>query len=553
MGISVDDYSSVSDRQVNSKYYSNKINTEVTDDDATGYLDFDDYLKVLTAQMSNQDFNNAMSDSEFIQQMASYSMMEAISQLSKQSALTYTSSLIGKAVTVSTGKEYETGLVEAVTVTKNGCQLLVNGGLFEADSITDVLDGDVFANLHSFVGHTVEILGEDKNITGKVEAVVIKNGEGYVVLENGDYYSLSSIVNIVTPESGGESSEGGESTGDKENTENKGGESGTAQVNEAKAESGNTAYSTARVRSALSSDSKASFDTLMDMLDGKTNSNGVENLADMAAGQAIRASASRLTYRTAQVEEPIAVSGLNGDTSRIPAPSSYDRDYEQSGQSGSQSYTQEDYQGSRSVNRLKDASPKSGYDSGDDYGVTSVNLSDAESTSLQQYKQDLSSSQQSSSLPVSTRKYADKYPLEAAFADEMGTNMVDIRFIGNTTINSRIDTSEILCYSEKGRAVTDIGWCGKGILGEVVTFADGTQRVEIIGPTEVSYLYTSGDLTLDEICNPDAKPGSLAGKLTPFETAIRHYATEYTAAEEAEMKLFGEYCARHALIHYNEF
>ena len=128
--------------------------------------------------------------------------------------------------------------------------------------------------------------------------------------------------------------------------------------------------------------------------------------------------------------------------------------------------------------------------------------------------------------------------------------MADIRFIGNTEINSKIDTSSILCYSPSGRAVTDIGWCGKGRLGEVVTFADGRQRVEIIGPTEVSYLYTTGNYTLDQICDYSIVDGSLQGKLSDFEVAIRHYAKEYTEAEKKAMAEFEQYARWHASTQY---
>lgn len=124
--------------------------------------------------------------------------------------------------------------------------------------------------------------------------------------------------------------------------------------------------------------------------------------------------------------------------------------------------------------------------------------------------------------------------------------MADIRFIGNTAICDRIDTSELLCYSQKGKPVTDIGWCGKGRLGEVVTFADGTQRVEIIGPSSVSYYTTSGNFTINEMLNEDVPPGYFKDKLTPFEVAIIHYGREYTPEEQAEMERFGAYAAANA-------
>ena len=44
------------------KYYTNKIETDAKE---SGYLDFNSYLKVLASQMSNQDLNDPMSDSNF--------------------------------------------------------------------------------------------------------------------------------------------------------------------------------------------------------------------------------------------------------------------------------------------------------------------------------------------------------------------------------------------------------------------------------------------------------------------------------------------------------
>ena len=103
--------------------------------------------------------------------------------------------------------------------------------------------------------------------------------------------------------------------------------------------------------------------------------------------------------------------------------------------------------------------------------------------------------------------------------------MYDIRFIHNTAITSRIKTDEIIGHTSSGKAITEIGYSGVGQLGEVVTFADGTQRVEILLKSGKSaWMMTSGNFTLDEICTREWAPGSLTGKLTPIEQAIRHYS-----------------------------
>lgn len=528
MGISVNDFSSDNlTGKVYSKYSTNEIDTNVTDSDSSSYLDFDGYLKLLTSQMSNQDFNNAMSDSEFIQQMASYSMMEAISQLTQQNAVTYASSLIGKAVTVSNGMSPETGIVESVTMTSDGCKVLVNGSLYTTDAISDVVDGDVYTQLRAFIGQTVEIKDGDNTITGKVTGIIIKNGNGYVTIDNKNSYLMNAITNVIKPEGSDDSSDSSDESKDTENGETTGdtetSDTATAEENPAgavnKGDVSGTVYA-----------SQASYDALMKMLDDTNDDDSSPIDAELRTAKVNSQLGDMSRYMTASVNTQAAASGLSSD--RIPAPYS--------------DVTEATAAQNNTTAPVYAAQSGSSYDKGDASGVVDVADRDAESTSLEQY----STENDYDFMPQSTRKYADQYPVEAAFADSVGTKMADIRFIGNTSVNSKIDTSSILCYSPSGRAVTDIGWCGKGRLGEVVTFADGKQRVEIIGPTEVSYLYTTGNYTLDQICDYSIVDGSLQGKLSDFEVAIRHYAKEYSAAEKQSMSDFEQYARWHAGTQY---
>lgn len=508
MGIGVNDYSA--DNLINNIYskYSNKsVNTNMNENEASSYLDFDSYLKLMTAQMSNQDFNDAMSDSEFIQQMASYSMMEAISQLTQQNALSYSSSLIGKAVTVNNGGYPDTGIVEAVTMTSDGCMLLVNGNQYSSDSITDVVDGEIFTKLNSLVGRTVEIKDGDDTVTGVVKGLFIKSGNGYVTLDNNQSYSFDAITSVVPIEEPEDSSEADDAAG----------EEGAAEV-----ESSEASVSAAN-----------SYNNLMRML-------GEEE------PQTIEIDGYTFTTASADIETIAARSGLvsSGDTldnststssdisSRIPAPSVYNQ------------YV-------TTVNASNSSSSRSSsatYDKGDVSGVLTVEENDSEAQTLETYAQGATNN-----IPASTRKYADQYPLEAAFADYVGTHMADIRFIGNTSIMDKIDTSQVICVGESGRKYTDIGWCGIGKLGEVVTQSDGRQRVEILDSRgRKCYLHTSGKYTLRQLLDREAYPDIDVKDFTPSERAIVYFATEYTEEQKAAMKSFGEYCAWHAHYVYKE-
>ena len=107
--------------------YINKSKIEEETDATNSYMSFDSYLKLIVAQMKNQDFNNPMDDSEVLAQMAQYSMLEGIKNMTQQSSISYASSLVGKAVTVDDGTGSYTGMVEAVTVKNGEPYLMIDG------------------------------------------------------------------------------------------------------------------------------------------------------------------------------------------------------------------------------------------------------------------------------------------------------------------------------------------------------------------------------------------------------------------------------------------
>ena len=127
--------------------------------------------------------------------------------------------------------------------------------------------------------------------------------------------------------------------------------------------------------------------------------------------------------------------------------------------------------------------------------------------------------------------------------------MSDLQYIFNTSVESKIDTSKVLGVTKSGKVFTDIGYSGRGRLGEVVTWADGTQRVEVISPYGYStYFTTSGNYTLDTICDFDCAPGEYAGKFNGNELSIRYFAREYTAAEKNAMNGFMSYLKSQGIV-----
>ncbi len=106
----------------------------------------DDFLKILVTQLKYQDPTKPMEDKEFIAQMAQFSSLEQMTNMSSQftelSAIlkgAQAMNLIGRDVEIAKGDSIIKGSVEAVT---NGSfpQVMVNGAYYDYDDISKVTE-----------------------------------------------------------------------------------------------------------------------------------------------------------------------------------------------------------------------------------------------------------------------------------------------------------------------------------------------------------------------------------------------------------------------------
>ena len=111
---------------------------------ASNQLGKDDFLKLLVTQLSNQDPLSPMENTEFIAQMAQFSSLEQMTNMSNNferlSTLMNTSAAtetIGRAVEIEVGDTTVIGVVEAVTREANP-QLKVNGQLYDMNRVKAV-------------------------------------------------------------------------------------------------------------------------------------------------------------------------------------------------------------------------------------------------------------------------------------------------------------------------------------------------------------------------------------------------------------------------------
>ena len=126
--------------------YNKKLDFELREGRiASRELGKDDFLKRLMAQMTNQDPTSPMENTEFIAQMAQFTSLEQMTNMSnnfeKMAALINSSeaqSMLGRTVQIDLGAEQSTtGVVEAAT-RGNTPQVQVNGMFYDMNKIKAV-------------------------------------------------------------------------------------------------------------------------------------------------------------------------------------------------------------------------------------------------------------------------------------------------------------------------------------------------------------------------------------------------------------------------------
>ncbi|WP_022778412.1 flagellar hook capping FlgD N-terminal domain-containing protein [Butyrivibrio sp. AE3009] len=113
----------------------------------TGY-DKDSFLQILVAQMKYQDPLEPTSNTEYINQYATFTQVEQLSNMANAMSLSRASEMVGKTVRITqtnadTGESTQVeGVVDYVTFSGNKAYLNINGTNYSIDDVTEVLDTD---------------------------------------------------------------------------------------------------------------------------------------------------------------------------------------------------------------------------------------------------------------------------------------------------------------------------------------------------------------------------------------------------------------------------
>ncbi len=108
-------------------------------------LNQDDFLKLLTIQLQNQDPLKPMSDAEFMGQMAQFSSLEqtkelnaTVGALSKNLGFSSAQIYLGKTVTVNDGGTPVSGVVSGVKISSGVTSVTIAGKDYTSDKISEV-------------------------------------------------------------------------------------------------------------------------------------------------------------------------------------------------------------------------------------------------------------------------------------------------------------------------------------------------------------------------------------------------------------------------------
>ncbi len=510
---------------VSSKYSGNSEAPKVVNPEDTGYMDFDSYLKLLVAEMSNQDFNEPMDDNEVLQQMASYSMLEGIKAMTNQSNIAYATSLTGKAVTINTDGKIDSGIVDCIKIYDDEPYVLVNGNTYKYDSVTDISAPEKYNEAAEYIGKKVEAdylnsEGTVVPVEGEVTRVILVEGIPFLIINDKYNVRVSDVKSVV----------------DDTETETEGEETGSDKVEESVVESANYVEQNAAVSTA-NYDYKKSSDSLFDEL--LTSIDSIESNTKASLNE--NSNSSNLVSGTATVSVVDFAAGMHDNGATLRNMSSA---VSQSDNLNSSTFTISENNNSYSdreqlsAGRFDIPLNSTTFNSAiaqDRDGNLSELLTNNEVYTLMnddryqvRYSTKFGVEVYSDTLPgisnadcVPHRKDAELYPDEAALADLIGTRMYDVRFINNKAITSRIDTSEIIGTTLNGESFTEIGFSGVGDLAEVVTMVNGTQRVEVLCADGTSaWYYTTGRYTLDEICSVPYG----GQELSNYEEVLRSHA-----------------------------
>lgn len=194
-----------------------KIQSSTTTRQPQNDLGKDAFMQLLVTQLRYQDPLNPMDNQAFMAQMAQFSALEQMMNMSESMEKSNAHALIGKIVEAtykdpaSNQMEQIIGKVDGVVMKNNKNFLMVNGKEIELKDVQSVIDPSLvgstdIASGFELLGKTVQASIKDKEsgkefiYEGEVQEIVMENGDPYVVIgkgENAVKISVDNVQNVI--------------------------------------------------------------------------------------------------------------------------------------------------------------------------------------------------------------------------------------------------------------------------------------------------------------------------------------------------------------------
>lgn len=189
------------------------LNTTTTARVPSNEMGKDAFLQLLVTQMKYQDPLNPMDNQEMLAQLAQFSALEQMQNVSSMTEKQMATNLVGKFVqytyTDSNGM-VATGINKVDYTSISGSKILLGVGdteieLNQVDEVLDTATIQGTTSAYEMIGQTIQAVIQDESkanviIEGEVKKVTMKDGKPYVVLGNGNKeleISVDKVQNTI--------------------------------------------------------------------------------------------------------------------------------------------------------------------------------------------------------------------------------------------------------------------------------------------------------------------------------------------------------------------
>jgi len=163
---------------------------------------------LMVAQLKNQDMFSPMDNTQFLNQMAQFSMVNALMGMSEMSNLAYTTSLMGKMATVAymNGGTIGTdeGIIESVNLFNGSAEVVINGTPYQLSNLMSINDtarpvggNDKLTDYSGLIGRNATLLNatlEDGfvEVSGRITGIRLIDGKVHAIVGE-KLYPLNAI------------------------------------------------------------------------------------------------------------------------------------------------------------------------------------------------------------------------------------------------------------------------------------------------------------------------------------------------------------------------